>query len=177
MTDIRSVPRPDGEPDDGPNDGPNDDPNDDPNGGRGSVPGAARVDDPTVRAVGKLTEAYETVERARGHLYAFHQLTGSADFSLEEAIELLRAAGHGELGQRLETVLLGRNVLPGRWTYQVVEDYDDTYYNVFREAVADARTLTPGVRHCYEASLKEQRRSRGVTGHEATPDDVQPGTL
>ena len=35
------------------------------------------VDDRTVEAVGKLTEALETVERARGHLYSFHQLSTS----------------------------------------------------------------------------------------------------
>jgi hypothetical protein len=46
------------------------------------------VDAATVEAVGKLTEALETTEIARGHLYAFHQLTGSADFKVEEAIDL-----------------------------------------------------------------------------------------
>ena len=34
----------------------------------------------TVDAVGKASEALEYVERARGHLYAFHQLIGRADF-------------------------------------------------------------------------------------------------
>ena len=33
-----------------------------------------------VDAAGKMTEALETLERARGHLYAFHQLIGRADF-------------------------------------------------------------------------------------------------
>ena len=40
------------------------------------------VDEASVEAVGKLTEALETTERARGHLYSFHQLTGSADLAL-----------------------------------------------------------------------------------------------
>lgn len=35
------------------------------------------VDDATVEALGRLSEALETVERARGCLYAFHQLTGA----------------------------------------------------------------------------------------------------
>ncbi|MGH3657583.1 MAG: hypothetical protein ACRDUA_13080 [Micromonosporaceae bacterium] len=139
------------------------------------MPGATDPDDPTVKAVGKLTEAFETVERARGHLYAFHQLTGSADFCLEDAIGLLREAGYEEFSRRLDTELLGRNVLPGRWTFQVVEDYDDTYYEAFRAAAEEARKLTDGYRHRYEASLKEQRRSRGVPGHEATPDGLAPG--
>ncbi|GLH96248.1 hypothetical protein [Phytohabitans aurantiacus] len=126
----------------------------------------SRFDDATVRAVGKLSEAFETIERARGHLYAFHQLTGGADLCLEEAIDQLWAAGHTDLSQRLTTELLGRNVLPGRWTFQVVEEYDDTYYDVFREFVVEARRLTGGRRHSYEASLKEQRRTPGLAGHE-----------
>lgn len=47
------------------------------------------VDPATVAAVGELTEALETTEVARGHLFAFHQLTGSADFKLESEIEKL----------------------------------------------------------------------------------------
>ena len=127
------------------------------------------LDETTVEAVGAMTEALETVEVARGHLYAFHQLTGSADFKLERAIELLGKAGHEELAERLNRELLGRNVLPGRWTFQVVEDYENTYYLPFREHERDVRTLTHGMPHVYEAGLKRQRRSPGVPGHEATP--------
>ena len=60
------------------------------------------VDEATAEAVGKLTEALETVERARGHLYSFHQLTGSADLRLGEAVDGLRTAGHGGLADRIE---------------------------------------------------------------------------
>ncbi|OQO93756.1 hypothetical protein [Saccharomonospora piscinae] len=133
-----------------------------------SEPGT-EPDTATVRAVGKLTEAFEVVEEARGHLYAFHRLTGTADFALEEAAGLLRDAGHTELAERLDRELVGRNVLPGRWTYQVVEDYDDTYYQVFAGFVSRARALTPGQRHAFEASLKRARRTRGEPGHEADP--------
>ena len=40
------------------------------------------VDDATVEALGKLSEALEVVEDARGHLYGFHRLTGTADLAL-----------------------------------------------------------------------------------------------
>ena len=40
--------------------------------------------DDAVEAVGKMTEALEFVERARGHLYSFHQLIGHADLLLGE---------------------------------------------------------------------------------------------
>src|SRR6185436_20903385 len=43
------------------------------------------VDDATVEACGTLGEAVERMERARGHLYAFHQLMGRADLLFGEA--------------------------------------------------------------------------------------------
>lgn len=130
-------------------------------------------DDATVEAVGKLSEAFEVIEDARGSLYRFHRLSGTADFTLGEGVEQLREAGHTDLADRIDRDLLGRNVLPGMWTFQVVERYDDGYYATFREVVSEARErLTGGERHTYEARLKQQRRSAGEPGHEATPDDV-----
>lgn len=128
------------------------------------------LDDATVDAVGLVTEALETTERARGHLYAFHQLTGEADFKLGDAVEHLRIAGHADLADRIETELVGRNVLPGRWTFQVVEDYDDTYWSIFREFERAAREeLTEGRRHLAESELKESRRTHGHPDHTAQP--------
>lgn len=127
----------------------------------------------TVAATGKLSEALETVERARGHLYEFHQLMGGADLTLGEAVDQLHDAGHDELASELQRVLVGRNVIPGRWTFQVVEEFDDYYWSVFREqenAVRDA--LLDGRRHLYEAEMKEDRRSDGQPGHEAVPRDA-----
>lgn len=127
-------------------------------------------DDATVEAVGKLTEALETVERARGHLYSFHQLTGSADLALGEAVEQLREAGHRALADDIERELVGRNVLPGRWTFQIMEEYDDTYWSVFRETERTVREkLTQGRRHLFEAGMKEDRRTHGHPDHTATP--------
>lgn len=126
------------------------------------------LDDATVDALGKLSEALETVERARGHLYAMHQLTGHADLMLDDAVELFRSAGHDQIADRIARDLIGRNVIEGRWTFQIVEDYDDGYYALFREMEAQARTdLADGRRHLYEAEMKERRRSKGLSGHEA----------
>ncbi|MFD9700647.1 hypothetical protein [Lentzea sp. NPDC059081] len=117
------------------------------------------MDDKTIEALGKLGKALETVEQARGHLYTFHQLTGTADFLLDDAISALREAGHHEHADRVQRELLGRNVLPGRWTFEVVEQYDDTYYDVFREVTRDARAkLGNGKRHEHEARLKRERQ-------------------
>ena len=124
------------------------------------------IDDATVEAVGKLTEALEMTDRARGHLYSFHQLTGGADLQLGEACELLRKAGHDELAERIEHELVGRNVIPDRWTFQIVEEYDETYWTVFRAFEQEARDrLTGGRRHLYEAGMKEDRRTHGHPDH------------
>lgn len=131
------------------------------------------VSQETVEALGKLSEALETVDRARGHLYSFHQLTGKADIGLQDAVDALEQAGHTETAQRLRTELVGRNVIAGRWTFQVVEDYDDSYWSVFRELERGAREAhAHGRRHLYEAQLKEDERTRGRSAHEATPDDL-----
>ena len=125
-------------------------------------------DDLTVRALGKLSEALETVERARGHLYAMHQLTGTADFQLDEAVSLLMQAGHAEWAERIQLELIGRNVTPGHWTFQLVEEYDDGYWSEFRALEKAARDeLAGGRQHLYEAELKERRRTHGRPGHEA----------
>ena len=130
----------------------------------------AGVDDATVEALGKLSEALETVEHARGLLYGFHQTTGRADIMLGEAVGKLRAVGADALADRIEAELLGRNVIAGRWTFQVVEDYDDGYWSLFRELEKLARDeLAGGRRHLYEAEMKESERSHGREGHEARP--------
>ncbi len=129
------------------------------------------VSDATVEAVGKLSEALETIEEVRGRLYGLHRLTGSADLALGEACDLLRKAGHDALAERLETELVGRNVIQGRWTFQVVEEFDDGYYADFRRLEKDVRDeLMQGRRHVFEAEMKADRRSDGRSGHAATPD-------
>ena len=129
------------------------------------------VDDKTVEALGKLSEALECVEYARGHLYGFHRLSGTADLTLGDAVALLREAGHDELADRVDRELVGRNVIEGRWTFQIVEAYDDTYYSSFKELEKQARDqLVEGKRHLYEAEMKEDRRTPGLDHHAARPD-------
>ncbi|GIH67558.1 hypothetical protein [Microbispora siamensis] len=117
------------------------------------------VDDTTINALGKLADAMGMVQRARGHLYAFHQLTGGAHERLSEAIKLLQAAGHDAQAETLSTELLGLDVLPGRWTFQVVEEYDDGYYRCFVELEQRMRDeLASGRRNILEAELKERNQ-------------------
>ena len=134
------------------------------------------VDDKTVEALGKLSESLEVIEDARGSLYRFHRLTGTADLALGEAVDLLREAGHDSLAGEIQSRLLGRNVIEGRWTFQVVEEYDDGYYRLFKELEAKARdSLVQGKRHLYEAEMKEDRRTHGDPDHTAVPADRHVG--
>jgi hypothetical protein len=133
------------------------------------------VTDATVEALGRLSEALEAVEVARGRLYAFHRMSGTADRTLGEAVDLFRKAGHYELADRIETELFGRNLLHGRWSFQIVEEYDETYWTPFRELERRTRAqLVEGRRHVYEAEMKERERTRGHLDHTAVPDDSGP---
>jgi hypothetical protein len=130
----------------------------------------AGVDQATVDAVGLVTEALEATERARGHLYSFHQLTGTADRKLGEAVERLREAGHCEIADEVQHEMVGRNVIPGHWTFQIVEAYDDTYWSPFRETERSLRErLLQGRRHLHESCMKEERRTHGHPDHTARP--------
>jgi hypothetical protein len=116
-------------------------------------------DEKAIAAAGRMTEALETLERARGHLYSFHQLVGEADLALDDVLAGLRESGAGALADRIERELVGRNVLPGRWTFEVVEEFDDGYWSVFRDferAVRDE--LVGGRRHLHEARMKHERQ-------------------
>ncbi|MDQ0733841.1 hypothetical protein [Arthrobacter agilis] len=131
------------------------------------------VTDTTVEALGKLSEALEVLEHARGYLYGFHRLTGKADLNLSEAEELFRTAGHPEIADRLSSEIIGRNVIEGRWTFQIVEDYDDHYYAEFKAFEKEARdALVGGKRHLFEAEMKEDRRTKGKEHHEALPPEA-----
>ncbi|MCU1393181.1 MAG: hypothetical protein JWM34_1609 [Ilumatobacteraceae bacterium] len=128
--------------------------------------------DEIVAAIGKASEALEHVERARGHLYAFHQLMGRADLQFGRAVELLRAAGLSDDADQLDRTVVGRNVLDGRWTFQVVDEFDVLYYETVCARVRDLETRhLSGERHVYERRMKEQRRSVGEPGHEMEPPE------
>ena len=140
----------------------NRDPNGDPTKDPNEIPHArpAGVDDTTVEAVGRLTEALEYVERARGALFDLHQLIGRADILAEEAADLLDDADRNGSPRLLRTDLVGRNVLDGRWTFQIVEEFERDLLG------AVPRPRVPGARR---AAARPPPRVRG--GDEgAAPD-------
>lgn len=134
------------------------------------------LSDEDVAAAGKVGEALEWVARARGRLYDFHQMVGRADLLFGEAAGLLDAAGHATLADHLRSEVVGRNVLDGRWTFQVVEEFDELYHDAAVAAEARVRDeLVAGRRHVFESELKEERRTQGRRHHEARPPAAEEG--
>jgi hypothetical protein len=115
--------------------------------------------DETIAALGKLSEALETVEYARGLLYGFHRLCGTADLTLQEAVGMLRDAGQTALADDIEETLVGRDIIRGGWSFQLVEAYDAGYWEVFRDVERHARAeLGVPARHVFEAEMKESEQ-------------------
>ena len=125
----------------------------------------AGVSDETVAAVGKLSESLEYLERAKGRLYDFHQLMGRVDLLAQEAADELAAAGHSDHAQLLRQQVIGRNVLDGRWTFQIVEEFGELYDAPFRSVEEKVRgDLLAGRKHVYEAEMKARERSAEAGG-------------
>lgn len=132
------------------------------------------VSDALVDAVGKVTEAFEWVERGRGRLYDFHQVMGHADRLFGQAADALADAGADAQAGDLREQLIGRNVLEGRWTFQIVEEFDAGYWADATALEAKIRgDLMGGRRHVSESEMKEERRTKGRRHHEARPEPGQ----
>jgi len=87
-------------------------------------------------------------------------LCGTADLTLQEAVRMLRDAGHAQLADQLEQVVVGRDVIAGMWSFQLVESYDDGYWSVFRDAEAHARQVLRGAeRHLFEAEMQHREQA------------------
>lgn len=122
----------------------------------------AGASDELVAALGKLSEALEAVEEARGLLYTFHRRSGTADRLLQDAVQALHDAGEPETAQQVADVLIGRDVIPGCWTFQIVEQYDAQYWQAFRAVEAEVRQrLGGGTAHIYEAEMKHDEQQPG----------------
>ena len=65
-----------------------------------------------------------------------------------------------DLAAELDEVLVGRDVLPGQWTFQIVEAYDEQYWTVFRAMEQRAREQLGVDRHLFEAELKYREQQQ-----------------
>ena len=99
----------------------------------------------TSDALAEMTEAWRSIQAARGHAYEFHRHAGLGDGHLVRAVALLRTAGHHDLADAVCHHLVGHGVAEDRWSSQVVEEHDDDF----------VRTLM---------MLEEQVRGRTTSG-------------
>ncbi|HST46948.1 hypothetical protein [Jatrophihabitans sp.] len=122
----------------------------------------AGASDELVAALGKLSEALEVVEEARGLLYTFHRRSGTADRILQDAVQAFHDAGEPETARQVADLLVGRDVIPGFWTFQIVEGYDTQYWQPFQAVEAAVRErLGDGTAHIYEAEMKHGEQQPG----------------
>lgn len=135
------------------------------------MPDAWDAAEETSDVVGMLDEYADVLVRARGRLYDFHQLVGTADALLSKVAEGMDTTGEEDLAARVRRRLLGRNVVPGMWSFELVEAFERTYLDVAEDVVAELRgALADGRRHTHEARMKRRRRRDGPR------DDVADGT-
>jgi hypothetical protein len=118
------------------------------------------ISDATIEALGALSAALETAEHARGHLYAFHRLSGSTDREIQEAVAKLRDAGRSDIADVVAEVMIGRDVIAGMWSFQLIERYDAEYWSAFRDVERAARAAAGNAEpHTFEAEMKHAEQS------------------
>ncbi|MFC7020162.1 MULTISPECIES: hypothetical protein [Haloarcula] len=92
---------------------------------------AQTTDDPTdlndfeVDALHSVELGLEWLRRAHGNLIEFHHATGHAMDHLDDAEPVLRACGYDDLADRLRTDLLPSGAVDERWTYDLLETFED----------------------------------------------------
>ncbi len=90
---------------------------------------------------------------------------------LLEAADALDRAGHPELARRAREEVAPLDVIAGRWTYQVVDEFRDHMLSPVRAFDEEVRRrLAGGVRHRFEA-----RQKRGIAGPGARTAVDLPG--
>ena len=68
-------------------------------------------------------------------------------------------AEHADLADEVERVLVGRDVVDGRWTFQIVEAYNSQYWQAFRDTEQWVRDRAGGAEpHLFEAELKQREQ-------------------
>jgi hypothetical protein len=110
-----------------------------------------------VEALHEVELGLEWLLRAQGHLVEFHHATGHAMDHLADAERLLRDGGHDDLADELRDHHLPQGVVDGdRWSYDVLEDFQDGVLAAVQAFEADAREqVGDGTRH-----LAERRQER-----------------
>jgi len=123
-------------------------------------------------ALHEIELCVERLHRAHGHLVGFHHDTGRAMDHLAVAEERLRDCGRNDLADAIRDEHLPRGVVrvgdpgektAGRWSYDVLEDFQESFLAdllAFEEAAREE--VAGGLRHAAERTLEREwnRRAR-----------------
>jgi len=116
-----------------------------------------------------VTSAAAINDGAWHHLVATRTQGGSVEIFIDGVSQGTTTTNNNPLNGN-PSIMIGGNVLDGRWTFQVVEEFDDGYYTCFGELERAVREATTGGRrHVFEAEMKQRRRTHRRPGHEPTP--------
>ena len=118
------------------------------------------------RALHSVELGVEWLHRAHGDLVGFHHKTGHAMDHLAEAEAALRASGHTDLADALRDEYLPRGVIDeGRWSYDVLESYQDGFLSVLTDFEKHARSeIADGQRHVTERRQEREWKERARDG-------------
>ncbi|NHN41623.1 hypothetical protein G9C85_08235 [Halorubellus sp. JP-L1] len=119
--------------------------------------------DAEASALHEVELGIEHLHRAHGHLVAFHHATGRGMDHLADAETRLRETGHDALADAIRDEFLPRGVAesghpddPGRWSYDLLETYEESFLRDIVAFGADATDeIAGGRRH-----VKERRQER-----------------
>ena len=112
-------------------------------------------------ALHELQLGGEHVQRAYGHLLAFHHQVGRAMDRYAAAEPHLREAGHDSLADEIRDRHLPAGVVGDRWSYELVEAFEAGFLEEttgFERRVRDQ--LAEGVGHVAEREQQREWRER-----------------
>ena len=124
------------------------------------LPGADLTADER-EALHQLQLGVEHINRAYGHLLAFHHQIGHAMDQFAAAEESLRASGHARFADTIRDDLLPAGVVGDRWSYELVADFEEGFLadtTGFERGVR--RSLADGVDHVSERAQQHRWRAR-----------------
>jgi len=115
-----------------------------------------------LEALHEVEVGCEWLTRAHGHLLAFHHAVGHGMDHFAAAEALLREEGHPGLANLVRDDVLPRGVIDGdRWSYGVVESYEETMMAAITDVEGTVRErLVDGERHVAERRQRRRWRDR-----------------
>lgn len=128
---------------------------------RDADPEPEEVDEHARDALHELRLGTEHIQRAYGHLLAFHHQVGRAMDQFADAEPLLRQAGQDDLADVLRDDLLPAGVVDDRWSYELVEEFETGFLTETTAFEATARDrLADGLDHVTEREQQRRWRER-----------------